>query len=99
MERKRPGVGKPLVLPGVGIADCRAFPGVADIGEGYMSSGRMTLSDVVIIAVIRVEFAAIDRLKVRIGYSSTAITSHDARLLLPQPRLTRLTACLFVATF
>lgn len=67
MERKRPGVGKPLVLPGVGIADCRAFPGVADIGEGYMSSGRTTLSDVVIIAVIRVEFAAIARLKVRMG--------------------------------
>jgi hypothetical protein len=67
VERKRPGVGKPLVLPGVGIAYCRAFPGVADIGEGYMSSGRMTLSEVVIIAVIRVEFAAIARLKVRMG--------------------------------
>jgi hypothetical protein len=58
-------VGKPVVLPGVGIADCRAFPGVIDIGEGYMSSGRLTRSDVVIIAVIRVELAAIARLKVR----------------------------------
>lgn len=23
----------PLVFPGVGIADCRAFPGVVDIGR------------------------------------------------------------------
>lgn len=67
MERKRPGVGKPLVLPGVGIADCRAFPGVVNIGEGYMSSGRLTLSEVVIIAVIRVKLAAIVRRKVRTG--------------------------------
>jgi len=51
VERKRPGVGKPVVLPGVGIADCRGFPGVVDIDKGYMSSGRLTLSDVVIIAV------------------------------------------------
>ena len=69
MERKRPGVGKPVTLPGVGIADCRGFPGVTDIGEGYMSSGRLTLSDVVIIAVIRVELAAIARPKVRTGNS------------------------------
>lgn len=38
MERKRPGVGKPLTLPGGGIADCRDFPGVVDMIEGYMSS-------------------------------------------------------------
>jgi hypothetical protein len=25
-----------LILPGVGIADCRTFPGVADMVEGYM---------------------------------------------------------------
>ena len=52
MERKRPGVGKPLTLPGVGIVDCRAFPGVVDMVKEYMSSGRLTLSDVVITAVI-----------------------------------------------
>lgn len=74
MERKRPGVGKPLVLPGVGNADCRAFPGVADIGKGYMSRGGLTLSEVVIIAVIRVELAAIARLKVRTGQRSRHMT-------------------------
>ena len=27
----RPGVGIPLIFPGVGIADCRGFPGVVDM--------------------------------------------------------------------
>lgn len=30
----RPGVGIPLIFPGVGIADCRGFPGVVDMVNG-----------------------------------------------------------------
>lgn len=33
IERKRPGVGILLIFPVVGIADCRAFPGVIDMVE------------------------------------------------------------------
>lgn len=31
----RPGVGIPLIFPGVGIADCRGFPGVVDMVDRY----------------------------------------------------------------
>lgn len=31
----RPGVGIPLIFPGVGIADCRDFPGVVDMVDRH----------------------------------------------------------------
>jgi hypothetical protein len=36
----RPGVGIPLIFPGVGIADCRGFPGVVDIVDGCCSTAN-----------------------------------------------------------
>ncbi len=39
-ERKRPGVGIPLVFPGVGIADCRTFAGVVDMGRAMPTVRR-----------------------------------------------------------
>lgn len=63
----------PVVFPGVGIADCRAFAGVVDIGRaGGLEQKRMARSD---------------NSKSSWRMQGT-LTSHDARPL-PQPRSTR----------
>ena len=41
----RPGVGIPLIFPGVGIADCRGFPGVVDMVDRCSTVGVKRMVD------------------------------------------------------
>jgi len=84
VERKRPGVGKPLTLPGVGIADCRAFPGVVDMIEGYIDSVEQSND-----SDNPSRDGRLRQAKVRTTGIQYSLSHHMTRGQLPQPRPTR----------